>query len=48
MTAPTTNSGTRLRCDVCNAEFIVLAAAEAEIKCCNQPPTVLTPGRQGT
>ena len=45
MTPPTTTSGTRLRCDVCNAEFIVLTAAPADIRCCDRAPTVVSPGR---
>ncbi|WP_162941663.1 hypothetical protein [Desertimonas flava] len=46
MIPPTTKSGTRLRCDGCNAEFIVVTAAEADLRCCNQPPSVIVPGRK--
>jgi hypothetical protein len=36
-TPPT--AGTRLRCDVCGSEAIVIAAHEPELACCDQPLT---------
>ena len=46
MTAPTTSTGTRMRCDTCGAEFIVITAGDAELECCGVPPTVVvSPGR---
>lgn len=36
--APTT-VGTRLRCETCGTEIIVVKAAEGDVVCCAQPMT---------
>jgi hypothetical protein len=38
------NTGTRLRCDECKSEVIVLTGADAELTCCGSPLTVMSAG----
>jgi hypothetical protein len=35
-------AGTRLRCEVCGSEAIVITAHEPVLTCCGQPLTVMT------
>ena len=46
MTAPTTSTGTRMRCDTCGAEFIVITAGEpsSSVAGCRRRSSV-SPGR---
>lgn len=37
-------AGTRLRCDECGAEVIVLNTASADLRCCGEPLTVTFDG----
>jgi hypothetical protein len=39
----TASAGTRLRCEQCGAEAIVITAHEPELTCCGRPLTVMTP-----
>jgi hypothetical protein len=38
------STGTRLRCDECKSEVIVLTGAEAELTCCGAPMTAISAG----
>jgi hypothetical protein len=37
-----TAAGTRLRCDVCGSEAIVITAHDPVLTCCGQPLAVMT------
>jgi len=44
MAATEIKAGTRLRCESCSSEIIVIKPAEAVLECCGKPLAPLTPG----
>lgn len=40
-----TKTGTRVRCDSCGSELIVVKAADPELTCCDRPVSPMSPDK---